>query len=104
MNIRHAIANSSEIGLPIAVTGATDYIINGWNGWGQAGLPEHTFGYVYWPTVILIASVSFFTTKLGAYWARTLPVATLKKVFVILLILLSLKMLQSVVLVNLSSG
>lgn len=93
VNIRNAIATSAGIGLPIAVAGATGYIIN---GWGHAGLPAHTLGYVYWPAVILIASVSFFTTKLGAHWAHTLPVATLKKVFAVLLILLSLKMLQSV--------
>ncbi len=93
LDIRRAIATSSGIGLPIAVAGATGYIIN---GWGQTGLPEHTLGFVYWPAVILIASVSFFTTKLGAHWAHTLPIAVLKKVFAVLLVLLSVKMLHSV--------
>ena len=93
VNIRNAIATSAGIGLPIALAGAAGYILN---GWGQTGLPAYTLGYVYWPAVVLIASVSFFTTKLGAHWAHTLPVATLKKVFAVLLVLLSAKMLHSV--------
>lgn len=93
INIRQAIATSAGIGFPIALAGALGYVIN---GWGLAGLPEHTIGFVYWPAVLLIAVVSFFTTRIGAHLAHTLPVATLKKVFAILLILLSLKMLHSV--------
>jgi uncharacterized membrane protein YfcA len=93
VNIRHAIATSSAIGFPIALAGTLGYVSN---GWGVTGLPEHTFGFVYWPAVLLIAAVSFFTTSLGANLAHSLPVATLKKVFAVLLVLLSVKMLHSV--------
>lgn len=93
VNIRHAIATSAGIGFPIALAGTLGYVVN---GWGQAGLPEQTVGFVYWPAVVLIASVSFFTTRIGAHLAHSLPVATLKKVFAVLLVLLSTKMLQSV--------
>lgn len=93
VNIRQAIATSAGIGLPIALAGTVGYVLN---GWGVAGLPEHTIGFVYWPAVVLIASVSFFTTRIGAHLAHSLPIPTLKKVFGVLLVLLSLKMLQSV--------
>ncbi|AUC42967.1 Sulfite exporter TauE/SafE [Dickeya solani] len=44
----------------------------------------------------LISAVSFFTAPVGARLAHQLPVATLKKAFAGLLLLLSLKMLQTV--------
>ncbi|UOG92722.1 MAG: sulfite exporter TauE/SafE family protein [Candidatus Thiothrix sulfatifontis] len=93
VDVRKAIATSAGIGLPIAIAGTLGYLVN---GWGQTGLPAYTIGFVYWPAVLLIASMSFFTTRLGANLAHTLPVAALKKVFAVLLILLSAKMLHSV--------
>jgi len=44
----------------------------------------------------LISSVSFFTAPLGARLAHRLPVATLRKIFAGVLILLSAKMLHTV--------
>jgi len=92
VNIRQAIATSAGIGFPIALAGTLGYVFN---GWGQAGLPEYTIGFVYWPAVLLIASASFFTTRIGAQLAHSLPVATLKKLFAVLVLLLSAKMLAS---------
>lgn len=93
IDIRKAIATSAGIGLPIAIAGTLGYVINGWN---VQGLPEYTIGYVYWPAVLLVASVSFFTTRIGAHLAHSLPVAALKKIFAIMLVLLSAKMLHSI--------
>lgn len=92
INIRQAIATSAGIGFPIALAGTIGYV---YNGWGQENLPEHTIGFIYWPAVLLIAIVSFFTTRIGVNMAHSLPLTTLKKVFAILLMLLSLKMLHS---------
>ena len=93
VNIRQAIATSAGIGLPIALAGAVGYLVNGWD---RAGLPEHATGFVYWPAVIAIAGVSFFTARIGAGLAHALPLASLKKVFALFLLGLSLKMLHSV--------
>ena len=93
VDVRKAIATSAGIGFPIALAGTLGYLVN---GWGQSGLPAHTLGFVYWPAVLLIAMTSFFTTRLGANLAHTLPIAALKKVFALLLIALSAKMLHSV--------
>ena len=93
VNIRHAIATSAALGLPIALAGTLGYLFN---GWGQVGLPEYTLGFIYWPAVIVISLVSYFTTPYGAHLAHSLPIPTLKKGFAVLLVLLSLKMLYSV--------
>ncbi|MDR0806208.1 MAG: sulfite exporter TauE/SafE family protein [Enterobacteriaceae bacterium] len=93
VRIQQAIGTSAAVGLPIALSGALGYMINGWHA---ANLPDYTIGYVYLPAVVLISAVSYFTAPVGAKLAHRLPVAVLKKVFAGLLVLLSLKMLQTI--------
>lgn len=93
VRMQNAIGTSAAIGLPIALAGAAGYLIN---GWGSAGLPDGSLGYVFVPALVLISVVSFFTAPLGARLAHRLPVATLKKIFAGVLILLSAKMLHTV--------
>ena len=93
VKMQHAIGTSAAIGLPIALAGALGYLIN---GWGSSGLPDWSIGYVYLPALVLVSAVSTFTAPLGARLAHRLPVATLKKVFAGVLILLSAKMLHTV--------
>lgn len=90
VRIQTAIGTSAAIGLPIALSGALGYLIN---GWGVAGLPELTLGYIYWPAVIAMSVMSFIFAPLGASLAHRLPVAVLKKLFAVLLIGLSVQML-----------
>jgi len=54
-------------------------------------------GFVYLPAVFLISIVSYFTAPLGARMAHTLPIGKLKKIFALLLMLLSIKMLTSLI-------
>lgn len=93
VNMRNAIGTSAAIGLPIALAGAAGYLINGWN---SGGLPAWSVGYVYLPALVTISAVSSFTAPLGARLAHRLPVATLKKIFAGVLVLLSAKMLHTV--------
>ncbi len=93
VNMRNAIGTSAAIGLPIALAGAAGYLINGWN---SSGLPAWSVGYVYLPALVTISAVSSFTAPLGARLAHRLPVATLKKIFAAVLVLLSAKMLHTV--------
>ncbi len=93
IRMQNAIGTSAAIGLPIALAGTVGYIVN---GWGAEGTPPFTFGFIYLPAFVLITLVSVFTAPWGAKMAHRLPVATLKKIFAGVLILLSLKMLQSV--------
>lgn len=88
-----AIGTSAAVGLPIALSGALGYVVNGWS---QTNMPAHTLGYVFWPAVVAMAVCSFATAPLGAALAHRLPVAKLKKAFALLLVALSLQMLYTV--------
>lgn len=88
-----AIGTSAAVGLPIAFAGALGYVVNGWS---IPGLPDYTLGFVYWPAVITMAAASFFTARLGASLAHSLPIPLLKKCFALLLTGLSLHMLFTI--------
>lgn len=93
VRLQTAIGTSAAVGIPIALAGATGYIVNGWS---VSGLPAYTLGFVYWPAVVAIAAASFITAPLGSALAHRLPVPTLKKMFALLLALLAIQMLVSV--------
>jgi len=93
VRIQQAIATSAALGLPIAVTGTVGYLLS---GWGVADLPDYCVGYIYLPAFLSVSMVSMFTAPLGAKLAHSLPVATLKKWFAVFLLLLSLKMLHTI--------
>lgn len=93
VDIKKAIGTSAAIGLPISIAGTAGYIINGWSA---TSVDSQTLGFIYLPAVLLISITSVVTAPLGAKLAHKLPVAFLKKVFALLLIVLSIKMLFSV--------
>jgi uncharacterized protein len=88
-----AIATSAAVGLPIAVTGAVGYAVNGALG---TGLPERSIGFVYWPAVVCMAASSLFTAPLGARLTHRLPVLLLKRFFALLLVALAVQMVWTV--------
>ncbi|WP_035054475.1 sulfite exporter TauE/SafE family protein [Andreprevotia chitinilytica] len=90
--VKEAIGTSAAIGLPIALAGGLGYVVS---GWGVAGLPAGSAGYVFLPALTGIVIASFPFAKLGAAAAHKLPVPVLKKCFAALLILLATKMLVS---------
>lgn len=92
VKVHNAIGTSSAIGLPIALAGTVGYLLNGWQA---PDLPAFSLGFVYLPALILIGTVSVVTAPLGARLAHRLPVATLKKIFAAVLLLLCAKMLHT---------
>lgn len=94
VDLKRAIATSAAIGFPLSIAGTLGYIINGFM---HPNSMEFATGFVYLPAVFLISIVSYFTAPLGASLAHKLPVKKLKKIFALLLLILSLKMLFSVV-------
>ena len=92
IDIKTAIGTSAAVGFPIAVAGAVGYLINGWSATASDAL---TYGFIYLPAVIAISVVSVVTAPIGARLAHRLPVAQLKKIFALVLVALSLKMLTS---------
>jgi uncharacterized membrane protein YfcA len=89
----HAIGTSAAIGLPISVAGTVGYLIN---GWGHPGSPEYTLGFVYLPGLVLVSLMSMLIAPVGARLSHRLPVATLKRVFAGVLVLLVVKMVWGV--------
>jgi uncharacterized membrane protein YfcA len=85
-----AIGTSAAIGFPIALAGALGYIVN---GLGTADLPPLSFGFIYLPALLGIAAVSYLTAPYGARLAHKLPVATLKRVFAVFLLIMATRML-----------
>ncbi|MFA7351800.1 MAG: sulfite exporter TauE/SafE family protein [Methylotenera sp.] len=89
VEIKKAIGTSAALGFPIAIAGTFGYLINGLS---DVALTEYTWGFIYLPAVLLVSIPSFFTAPFGARLTQRLPIQTLKKIFGVLLILLSLKM------------
>lgn len=87
-----AIGTSAAIGLPIALSGAAGYLLNGLM---VKGLPPYSLGFLYLPALIGISVASVMTAPLGARLAHNLPVRKLKRGFALLLLVLGTKMLIS---------
>lgn len=94
IDIKKAIGTSAAIGFPIAVSGSLGFMVNGWH---ETNLSSLQIGYVYIPAVIIVTLTGFFTAPLGVKFADKLPVKVLKKLFGLLLLGLSIKMLFLVI-------
>jgi len=90
--IHRAIATASGMGVLIAVPTALGFAII---GWGHAGLPWGSVGYVNLPAAIAISSMSFLTAPLGVAAAHRLPAGPLKRVFGLYLVLISAFMFRN---------
>jgi uncharacterized membrane protein YfcA len=91
VKIHNAIGTSAAIGFPIAVAGTVGYMIS---GYGASNLPAGSFGFIYLPALAGTVVASMIVAPYGARLAHTLPVATLKKVFAGVIIILLIKMLH----------
>ena len=86
VSIHSAVATSAAIGFPIAAAGTVGYVVA---GYGEAGLPEGTLGFVYFPALVTIALASMITAPLGARTAHTLNTKPLQRIFSLLLFTLA---------------
>ncbi|WP_435949851.1 sulfite exporter TauE/SafE family protein [Psychrobacter sp. DM8] len=80
--MQKAVGTSAACGLPIAIAGALGFMFFGMQQ--QVDVPN-TIGFVHIYAFLGIASMSFFTAKLGAKVAHILSPELLKKCFSILL-------------------
>jgi len=88
--ILNAVATSAALGFPIASANALGYMVAGWS---TPDLPPHSFGYVWLPGLVIIASLSVLTAPLGARTAQVWPVKRLKQFFASILYLLAIYMI-----------
>ena len=87
--ILNAVATSAALGFPIASANAVGYMFAGWS---IPDLPAHSFGYVWLPGLVVIASLSVLTAPYGARTAQIWPVKRLKRFFASILYLLAIYM------------
>lgn len=92
VRVQQAIGTSAAVGFPIALGSTLGYVFNGWTA---AGLPAGSIGYVYLPALAGVVVASVLAAPYGARTAHRLPVATLKRIFAGVLVILAGKMLWS---------
>ena len=90
VKIHNAVATSAALGFPIALAAT---ISNIWFGWNVPNLPPHALGYIYLPGALVISLASMIMAPVGARTSHALPVASLKKVFALVLYALAAYML-----------
>lgn len=85
-----AVGTGAAIGVFIAVSGTVGFIIS---GWGVAGLPPLSIGYVNLIALVLIGVMAALFAPLGAALAHRLQQRTLKLVFAAFLVLVGINMI-----------
>jgi hypothetical protein len=100
VRVQQAIGTSAAIGFPIAVGGSLGYLFNGWE---HPGLPPWSLGYVYLPALAWLVPIEHADRTARGKMAHRLPVATLKRLFAGLLVVLagkdvvgSLRLMQAI--------
>lgn len=91
VKMHEAIGTSAAVGLPIALAGSVGYMVS---GYGASGLPAGSVGFIYLPALAGTVLASTLVAPFGARLAHRLPVATLKKIFASVILLLLAKMLH----------
>ena len=87
-----AIGTVAALGFPLALAGTVGYAIA---GWGLAGLPSGSVGFVYVPAFVGIAATSMLLAPLGAKLAHRLRGPTLRRIFAAFLLVTVAKLAMS---------
>lgn len=88
-----AVGTSAAIGVAIAISGTLGFLIS---GWGVAGLPPLSVGYVNLLALALVGVLAALCAPMGAALAHRLDQKTLKYVFAAFLVAVGLNMLWKV--------
>jgi len=88
--MHEAVGTGAAIGVFIAIGGTLGYIIS---GWGVAGTPPLSLGYVNLIAFVLVGGFAALTAPLGAALAHKLNQKTLKYVFAVFLVIVGLNMI-----------
>lgn len=93
VSIRQAVGTASAIGFLLSVPGVSGFVIGGLN---ETGLPPWGFGYIHLPALAAVLPFSVLIAPLGARLAHRLPVAMLKRIFSVFILLVAARMLWAV--------
>jgi hypothetical protein len=86
--IHQAVATSAAVGVLISIPGAIGYVLA---GWGKAGLPIGSLGFVSLLGFVLIVPTTLLTTGIGVRMAHSLSRRNLEKAFGVFLLLVSIR-------------
>lgn len=90
--VHQAVATSSGVGVLISIPGLFGYI---WAGWGEAGLPPFSTGYVNWVVVALIIPITLAVAPLGVRLAHALEKRQLEIGFGIFMLIVAARFFYS---------
>ncbi|WP_075289235.1 sulfite exporter TauE/SafE family protein [Pararhizobium arenae] len=92
--IHQAVATSSGLGVLISIPGLIGYI---WAGWGAAGLPAFSTGFINWIAVILVIPLTLLVAPLGVRTAHALDRRKLEIGFGIFLTVTALRFFYAMI-------
>jgi len=84
--MHQAIGTSAALGFPIAAGGLIGYVAAGAT---ETNLPAGSFGYIYVPALIACSLATLITAPIGARTAHRMQVASLKRAFAYMLMVLA---------------
>jgi uncharacterized membrane protein YfcA len=90
--IRNAVATSAAVGVIVSIPGAVGFV---WAGWGRAGLPPLSLGFVSLMAFAVIVPTTLMTTPIGVRLAHTLPKRRLEIAFATFLTLVSARFIAA---------
>ena len=86
--IHQAVATSSGVGVLISIPGTIGYMAA---GWGKAGLPDFSIGFVNLFAVLLIIPITILVAPLGVKIAHALPQRILSRAFGVFLLIVAIR-------------
>jgi uncharacterized membrane protein YfcA len=86
--IRQSVATSAGVGVLISLPGTVGYVLA---GWGKAGLPPGSLGFVSLLGFVLIVPTTLLTTRIGVRLAHSMPKRRLEVLFGLFLTAVSLR-------------
>jgi uncharacterized membrane protein YfcA len=92
MPMRKAVGTSSALALVISLPAMAGYIFSGLHA---QQLPPYSLGYVNWMALIVILPVSMLLSPVGVHVSHKLPRNTLRRIFAVVLIIVSARMFMS---------
>lgn len=88
--VHQAVATSSVLAWPIAVSGAVGYLVSGWQ---EQGLPTGAVGFWYMPCIVVLGVCTMLFAPMGVKVAHRLPSDSLKRAFGGLMLIIGTQML-----------
>jgi uncharacterized membrane protein YfcA len=88
-SVHQSVATAAGVGFIIGLPGAIGFLLMGHN---VNNLPYGTIGYINIPALIAICVGSILTAPIGAKWAHNLDELSLKRMFGLYLVVVSISM------------